>query len=65
MVQADNSADFEEFYRATWPRLYRTALAVAGDAATVYDCQVPSGTCTELGPLTALHGDPEFIGVDM
>ncbi|MFT3873045.1 MAG: SigE family RNA polymerase sigma factor [Nocardioides sp.] len=37
MVQADKPADFEEFYRATWPRLYRTALAVAGDAATAED----------------------------
>ncbi|MFT3873046.1 MAG: hypothetical protein QM714_10430 [Nocardioides sp.] len=41
------------------------AAAMTGDGATVYDCEVPSGTCTELGPLTALHGDPEFIGVDM
>ncbi|HYF73843.1 MAG TPA: hypothetical protein VD864_13525 [Nocardioides sp.] len=36
-----------------------------GDPATVYDCEVPSGRCTELGPLTTRHGDPMFIGVDM
>jgi hypothetical protein len=33
--------------------------------STVYDCQVPSGACAELGPLTTEHGDPMFIGVDM
>jgi hypothetical protein len=32
---------------------------------TVYDCEVPSGACTELGPLTPTGGDPMFIGVDM
>jgi hypothetical protein len=31
----------------------------------VYDCEVPSGACEELGPLLARGGDPEFIGVDM
>lgn len=36
-----------------------------GHPATVYDCEVPSGTCTELGPLTTKGGDPAFIGVDM
>lgn len=29
--------DFDEFFRATWPRLYRTAYAVAGDAASAED----------------------------
>jgi RNA polymerase sigma-70 factor (sigma-E family) len=29
--------DFADFYRATWPRLYRTAYAVAGDAAAAED----------------------------
>ncbi|MBZ5740128.1 SigE family RNA polymerase sigma factor [Nocardioides mangrovi] len=29
--------DFAEFYRSTWPRLYRTAYAVAGDAAAAED----------------------------
>lgn len=38
---------------------------MTSDGATVYDCGVPSGTCTELGPLTALHVDPMLIGVDM
>ena len=31
----------------------------------VYDCEVPSGACEELGPLVTTGGDPEFIGVDM
>lgn len=29
--------DFDEFFRATWPRLFRTAYAVAGDAASAED----------------------------
>lgn len=29
--------DFDEFFRATWPRLFRTAYAVAGDAAAAED----------------------------
>lgn len=33
--------------------------------AIVYDCEVPSGRCTKLGPLTLRGGDPAFIGVDM
>ncbi|GAA4379937.1 SigE family RNA polymerase sigma factor [Nocardioides caricicola] len=28
---------FDEFFRATWPRLFRTACAVAGDAASAED----------------------------
>ncbi len=32
---------------------------------TVYDCVLPSGECTELGPLSPTAGDPMFIGVDM
>lgn len=32
---------------------------------TVYDCEVPSGTCTALGPLDPKGGDPMFIGNDM
>jgi hypothetical protein len=31
----------------------------------VYDCEVPSGSCEELGPLVTTSGDPMFIGVDM
>ncbi len=31
----------------------------------VYDCEVPSGACEELGPLRTTGGDPQFIGVDM
>lgn len=33
--------------------------------ALVFDCEVPSGACTELGALTTEGGDPAFIGVDM
>jgi hypothetical protein len=29
--------DFDEFFRATWPRLFRTAYAVAGDAVSAED----------------------------
>lgn len=32
---------------------------------TVYDCEVPSGTCEEIGTMTPSGGDPQFIGVDM
>ena len=32
-----STGDFSEFYLATWPRLYRTACAVAGDAAAAED----------------------------
>ncbi|MBZ5740129.1 hypothetical protein [Nocardioides mangrovi] len=32
---------------------------------TFYDCEVPSGTCVELGTLRMTGGDPMFIGVDM
>lgn len=32
---------------------------------TVFDCQVPSGRCEALGPLTPTGGDPMFIGADM
>lgn len=31
----------------------------------VYDCQLPSGECEELGPLLTTSGDPMFIGTDM
>jgi RNA polymerase sigma-70 factor (sigma-E family) len=30
-------AEFAEFFTATWPRLFRTAVAVAGDAAAAED----------------------------
>jgi len=32
---------------------------------TVYDCELPSGACEELGPLDPESGDPMFIGNDM
>lgn len=56
--------------RATWFAVDTdgSILAAApgqGAMSTVYDCEVPSGRCTELGPLETLHGDPMFIGVDM
>jgi hypothetical protein len=31
----------------------------------VYDCEVASGACEELGPLVTKSGDPMFIGADM
>jgi hypothetical protein len=31
----------------------------------VYDCELPSGSCEELGPLVTTSGDPMFIGNDM
>lgn len=31
----------------------------------VYDCELPTGRCAELGPLRATSGDPMFIGDDM
>ncbi len=31
----------------------------------VSDCEVPSGACVDVGPLTPTGGDPLFIGVDM
>ena len=31
----------------------------------VHDCEIPSGECTKLGPLTPTGGDPMFIGNDM
>ena len=33
--------------------------------AAVFDCEVPSGACEELGTLGGKGGDPEFIGNDM
>jgi len=32
---------------------------------TVFDCEVPSGRCAEVGPLEPTGGDPMFIGNDM
>lgn len=31
------AAAYDEFFRATWPRLFRSALALAGDAASAED----------------------------
>lgn len=33
----DQDAEFAEFFTATWPRLYRTAVAIAGDSAAAED----------------------------
>ena len=41
------------------------AAFAKGGGAIVYDCEVPSGACTDLGPMTTRGGDPMFIGVDM
>jgi hypothetical protein len=32
---------------------------------TVFDCEIPSGKCAEVGPLEPTGGDPMFIGNDM
>lgn len=32
---------------------------------TVFDCEVPSGGCAEVGPLKTTGGDPMFVGNDM
>ena len=31
-------AAFAEFFAATWPRMFRTAVAIVGDAAAAEDC---------------------------
>ena len=41
------------------------ASAVDYPDFTVYDCVLPSGACTSLGPLSTTGGDPLFIGNDM
>ena len=45
-----------------------SVLVAAPDGAyphyLVYDCEVPSGDCEQLGPLVTTSGDPEFIGAD-
>lgn len=33
--------------------------------ATFFDCEIPSGTCEQIGDHPLLHGDPVFIGNDM
>ncbi len=33
----DDAGSFEEFFHATWPRLFRTTYAVAGDRASAED----------------------------
>ncbi|MCF6377451.1 hypothetical protein L2K70_07525 [Nocardioides KLBMP 9356] len=46
-----------------------SVLVIAPDGTypryTVHDCEVPSGTCTPLGPFKPKGGDPAFIGADM
>ena len=39
--------------------------ATSGNPARFYDCEVPSGRCTDLGSLEMTGGDPMFIGTDM
>jgi hypothetical protein len=33
--------------------------------ADVFDCAIPSGSCTKIGAISTEGGDPEFIGDDM
>lgn len=39
--------------------------APGGEGFTIYDCEVPSGACDEVGSLDPRGGDPMFIGNDM
>ena len=34
----ETDAAFAEFFAATWPRMFRTAVAIVGDAAAAEDC---------------------------
>jgi hypothetical protein len=45
-----------------WPSPDRTSTSTSGG---VFDCEVPSGRCAEVGPLVPTGGDPMFIGNDM
>lgn len=36
-AQVTDSGEFDDFYRATWARLFRTAYAVAGDVGSAED----------------------------
>ncbi|MEO5662250.1 MAG: SigE family RNA polymerase sigma factor [Nocardioides sp.] len=39
-IVTDAERDFPAYFAATWPRMYRTALAIAGDSASAEDaCQ--------------------------
>lgn len=40
-------------------------IAPSGGQYAVYDCEVPSGACQELGRLDPQGGDPMFVGNDM
>lgn len=60
----------KEYVNAFWAvdtdgSILVAAGAKRGQGYTVYDCELPSGDCTELGPLRARSGDPMFIGTDM
>jgi hypothetical protein len=39
--------------------------ATTGDPAVFFDCELPSGTCDEIGRMRVTGGDPMFIGDDM
>lgn len=41
------------------------AIGARGPETSVYDCEVPSGSCTELATLEFQGGDPMFLGNDM
>jgi hypothetical protein len=36
-----------------------------GDIGVFYDCEIPSGRCSEIGTMPTVSGDPMFIGDDM
>jgi len=45
-----------------------SVLAAANGGPSVgvfYDCEIPSGSCTEIGEISTRSGDPMFIGDDM
>ena len=38
--------------------------ATVNDPSKVFDCEIPSGECEQVGEMDARHGDPMFIGTD-
>jgi hypothetical protein len=39
--------------------------ATVDNPSHVYDCELPSGACEQIGEMSTEHGDPMFIGNDM
>jgi hypothetical protein len=56
---------FEGFFNVDTDGSILVAHPARRGSYTVSDCELPSGACTELGPLTPTGGDPMFIGNDM